>query len=661
MSREGGIASQLFSSPPPIDPTPQHRPDGAAGPGLSGAPEPEMEKGKDFGAADANDLCQLLQRDESSIHKKRRYLLSLLPGPDGCVKSVKPPKFMKQEYLAESFVRADELSCERVRAYVERSFGFDRNGCNHHIVLDGVQLLNLPKEEGGSLNPDSMKIVLQTISKLSLEALHAVASIVTHNRISFEKTGPRMKNIIKDHFPAYLVHLDSADSKSPLYQVLTNPSSYQSDCIKLATPVTPRLLSSVNQALVGLNTLPMQALVAMNRKLRGESCPPRFAHEGRAETSRHIVKVIKKRCEKIISKLEEGSDLPKNLAKAMSVVNLCHKKDSRCMDISLSEFFPFSKQIISLQNDVLNALWSLDKMNHERLKLLRPILHQSSKDKKKDRRFSIAVRGYLVECLFECDEGNLPDEAHQVIDFLNQVSQRHPAVITEETKDAEAEAVLNLSSQLRAVTCYDAAGDPIDDQLMRLGSASPGDGQLTNIDCEDCNEDNDFVLTEGNYFGFNSQRNVDEACSSNSLPNAADTSGQYSSRTVGRSGYPPDGGHCRDSEVAACMMGPHLKNDVGTTNVEMGRSYNDLPEKCDKTALVAHKLIGRVLENMLLADNKEIDEPTRGCLGGGSISGGSQEDNQSADVVMNAVESVLPDLLKSCIQKVRRILSGCEQ
>ncbi|KAL6653246.1 hypothetical protein ACP70R_012171 [Stipagrostis hirtigluma subsp. patula] len=665
MTRKATLASWFFSCPPPVDPRSQHL-GGCEGPGIGHAPEMEGREASlmEFSVADAKRLCKLVRQNESLVEKKRRYLLSMSPGPDGCIKRVKRPKFMKEVYLDESFVRGDELSCERVRAYVDKCFGLDRNGCNHHIVRDGLQLFNLKKEEGGSLNPDSLKIVHSTISKLSLEALHSVAKIVTNDRISFEKTGPRMKNIVRDHLPAYLAHLDNGDSKTQLYQILISPSSYQSSCISLATPVTPRLLSSLNQALVGLSAMPMQALVAMNRKLREESCPPIFGHEGRAATSRHIAKLIKKRCKMIISQLAEGSDLPKNLAKAMSVVNLCRKKELRRMDISHSEFFPFSKQAISLQNDVLNALWSLEKMKHDKLKLLRPILHQSLKDKKKGGRFSIAVRRYLLECLFECDEGNLPDEAQRVIAFFNLMSQHQQPIITEEAREAEVEGILNISSQLRAMICYDAAGDPIIDQLMKSGSACPTDDKLINLYSEDCSEDNDFVLTESNYLNLGSLQNVDEPCSSNSLPSAADMSGQYSSGAIGgRSRYSAGVGHSRGSEAAGCVMDPHL--NVGDSNVEMTRCSKDLSEICDETAIMAHKLIGRVLENMLLAENKEVDELTRGYLAGGSVSEGRQallsEDNKSADVFINAVESVLPNLSKSCIQKIRRILSGVEQ
>lgn len=482
----------------------------------------------------------------------------------------------------------------------------EQNGWNHHVVQDGVQLFKLQKEKDGSLSPESLKFVHHTISKLNLEALHSVACIVNQNRNSFEKTRPRMKKLVKNNLPVYLADLhNESNSYQQLSQILTNPSSYRSDCMSLATPVKPRLLSSLDRALGELDALPLQALVAMRRKLKGKSCSPRFELEYRAYTRQEIFEKVHRRCNKIISKLEEGCDLPMNLAKAMSVVNLWRKKELRCMDISLSEFFPFSRHVISLQNDVINALWSLEKMRHDTLKLLRPMLCYGSKEKKKHTSFSITVRKYLLECLFECDEGNLPEKALQVIAFFDRMS-RHQHMLTEERKEVEVESVLNLSSNLRAAGCYDVSGDPISDQLMKSGSACIRDDELINLDHDDCSEDNDFVLTETNYFNFCPQQSIDEPCSSNSLHNTAVVSSR----------------HSRDTEAAVSMMDSHLNKAVAS--VETASRSKDLHEICDETAVMAHKLIGQIIESSLRADTKEVDESTRSYLGSGSISQGPQ-------------------------------------
>jgi hypothetical protein len=207
--------------------------------------------------------------------------------------------------------------------------------------------------------------------------------------------------------------------------------------------------------------------------------------------------------------------------------------------------------------------------------------------------------------LFECDEGNLPEKALQVIAFFDRMS-RHQHMLTEERREVEVESVLNLSSNLRAIGCYDVAGDPINDQLMNSGSACISDDQLINLDHDDRSEDNDFVLRETNYFNFCPQQNIDEPCSSNSLHNTAVVSSR----------------HSRDTEAAVSMMDSHLNKAVAS--VETASCSKDLHELCDETAVMAHKLIGQIIESSLRADTKEVDECTRGYLRGGSVSQGPQ-------------------------------------
>ena len=312
------------------------------------------------------------------------------------------------------------MSSERVRCNIEKSFGLQTNCYNHHIVLDGLELFKLQKQKDGSLCPESLKIMHRTISKLSNGALDSVANIVAHNGTSFRKIRPAMMKIVKDYLPQYLAELDSENSKILLSGILSSPCSYQSDCVCLATPVSPMLLSSINEALAGLDGISQQAAVAINRKLIRKSCPPKFMHVSRTSSRSHLVNLIRGRCESMIAKLQEGMDLPKNFAKALSLMKLYQKLTLRSMDISQSEFFPFPRVTMSLQQDILNALWSLQEVNTNDMKLLRSIMGQVSQVKMAS--FKAAVRRYLTECLFECDDGNVPDLALRAIGFLLRMS-----------------------------------------------------------------------------------------------------------------------------------------------------------------------------------------------------------------------------------------------
>uniref|UniRef100_A0A0E0FPU6 Uncharacterized protein n=1 Tax=Oryza nivara TaxID=4536 RepID=A0A0E0FPU6_ORYNI len=426
--------------------------------------DPDSET--DFSFKDANKLCSLVRKQQALAKKKRKY-------------------------LAESYVRSDEVSCEKVIAHVEKCFDFQSDGYSHHIVQDGLQFFKLQKGKDGSLSPQGLADMQLIINKLSNEALHSVANIVTHNRVSFEKTRPAMNKIIEDHLPQYLANLRDENDMSQLTHILTNSFSYRSNSLNIATPISPKMLSSINQALNVLGTLTIQSLVAMKRKLDEISFTPKFSFVPRISRKAHMVTVIRKQCNKMISRVGESGDLRKNLAKALSVVNLYRKQELKCMDISQAEFFPFSKKAIFLQNDVLNAIWSIQKLKKGDLKLLRPILCQGSND---EMLFKTTVRRVIYQ-------------------MRHQMPLRQKIDFTEQRKGAEVEAVLNVSSSLRALV-YHCTGGQTDDQLMNCGSECHSDEQVMSLGCDDYSCDNDFVLTEG-YKNFGHQQHkIDEACSS---------------------------------------------------------------------------------------------------------------------------------------------------
>ncbi|VAI49623.1 unnamed protein product [Triticum turgidum subsp. durum] len=549
-----------------------------------------------FSFKDGKKLCSLFLRQQGLIKKKRRWLASLNPEL-GVPFKLKRPKFLKVAYLAESDVRTDEVSSERVRFNIEESFGLQRKCYIHQVVLDGLELFKLQKQKDGSLCPESLKIMHCTISKLSNGALESVANIVAHNGISFRKIRPTMMKIVKDHLPKYLAELDS------------------------------------ESALAGLDEIPQLAVIAINRKLTGKSCPPEFLHVTRTSSRSYLINLLRKRCGNMIAKLQEGSDLPVNFAKALSVMNLYRKLTLKSMDISHSEFFLFPRATISSQQDILNALWSLPNVDTDDMKLLRPIMGQGSQVKMAS--FRAAVRKYLTECLFECDDGNLPDLAVRAIGFLARMSPKYQqAILTEDRKEVEVDAVLDLSSCLRSLARGATEENSSDDEVS--------------LESDRCSEDNDFVLTASNYFDIRSQQHMDEGRCSNFMINSTEDSE-----------YTAGAGHYGDSDATGSTKDPSLKD-----NVEMTRcSAEDLSALCDDTASIAHELIGHILKNMLTED-EEIDELTDCYLGGSSNSQDPQDPeakNQKGDIVMNAVQSLLPNLPKSSIDKVRSILDGAEQ
>lgn len=515
-----------------------------------------------------------------------------------------------------------------MRGSIEKVWSSECNGYTHHLVQEGLQLFNFQKKENELLGPEYLGALQDTISKLTSETLRSVACIVSHNKFSFDTTRSVMEKIVKSHLPSSLADLNQKDTVCQLFNIFRNPCSYRSGSVRLVTPVSPQLLSAINHALDELDGMSMQALVAMNRKIRGKSCTPKF-QIARSSNRAHIIKMVRKRCDKILTGLEEGNYLPKKLAKAMSVVNLYQKQKLRSVNISQSEFFPFAEETISLQNDILNALWSVPKLKHEKLKLLRPILDRDSKTERMHLR--VALRNYLTECLFGCDD-NLPDEALRAIAFINRISRCQYVVLTEERKEAEVDAVLNLSSHLKALAhcCIEECSC---EELISLGNDS-------------CNEDNNFIFSGTNYFNLSSeQQDMHESCSSSLLGNdftrqncwgetiddthnvsRAEDSGsklEVLRKPCNRAQDFGSTSHCRDNEAVDSDMEPYAEMSIDTNHLKKPRC-SGISGICDETSILAHSIIGQVLDEWLPAENNEVDELTRGHPGGELIPQGTQ-------------------------------------
>ncbi|GJM91566.1 hypothetical protein PR202_ga07949 [Eleusine coracana subsp. coracana] len=511
-----------------------------------------------------------------------------------------------------------QASCKRVRATIEKSLSSEHNDYTHHLVRDGLRLFDFQEKQNVAVDPESLDIMRSTISKLNYEALRSVACIVSHNKSSLDNSRQLMEDIVKSHLPRYLTNLDNKDATSQLFNIFRNPCSYQSGSVSLVTPFSSELLTVIHHALDGLDGMPTQVLLAMNRKLREKSFTPKFGKVARFSKRGHVVEAVRKRCNKILTELEEGNYLPKKLAKAMSVVNLYRKQKLRSADFSLSEFFPFTKETLTMQNDTLNAIWYVQKLRHDKLKLARPILDQYCMVER--THFKVALRNYLTECLFECDEAGLPDEALRAIAFINRISRHQKAVSPEERMEAEVDAVLDLSSHLKALAHYCTGECSCDEEFISLANDS-------------CNDGNDFVLSETNYLKFSSsQQEMSEPCCSNNIPDTDLVRGCFGSSIVEATHNvsrpeDPDSNSAevlkkpceRTEDSGGRGMEPDSEKSGNANNLKRSRcsGINDI---CDETSIVVHKLIGQMLDTWLFVENNGMNELTGDPLGGGLVS-----------------------------------------
>ena len=113
-----------------------------------------------------------------------------------------------------------------MRDSIKKSLSSECNGYNHHVVQDGLQLFHFQKKENEPLGPEYLGIMQCTISKLTYETLQTVASIVSHNEVSFDKSRLAMEKIVKVHLTSYLANLDQNDITCQLFNIFRNPCSY---------------------------------------------------------------------------------------------------------------------------------------------------------------------------------------------------------------------------------------------------------------------------------------------------------------------------------------------------------------------------------------------------------------------------------------------------
>ncbi|KAF8693716.1 hypothetical protein HU200_039133 [Digitaria exilis] len=244
------------------------------------------------------------------------------------------------------------------------------------------------------------------------------------------------------------------------------------------------------------------------------------------------------------------------------------------------------------------------------------MLNRDSKIEK--THLKTALRNYFTDCLFQCDEGGLPDEALRAIAFINRISGRQQVLLAEERKEVE---------------CWSET----------VGDAHNVSGA----------EDS----------GSKSEEMLRKSCF--------------------RTEYSGGVGHYSGNEAVV----PYADKSVDENHFKKSKC-SEIKGICDETSIVAHKLIGQILDKWLLVENNEVDKPTRCHLGSQLVSQTPRDDdsepnsaeNQEGNIFIHAVEHLLPNLPKrfcplpsflfcrvtsydfntlhlcSCINKVKRLI-----
>ncbi|XP_038989607.1 uncharacterized protein LOC103714816 isoform X2 [Phoenix dactylifera] len=570
------------------------------------------------------------------------------------------------------------VSSEIVRANVERCFGSDHDSQGtHHAVQDYLQHFGMHNMESYSVNPSNLKTFSLIINNLNNDALCAVANIVSNNNVSFEKTRPRRRKVIKNLLRRYFTESNCKRNPTALKKlsdIFRNPCNFQEKQLMLAAPISPPLLSTIYKVLERLGEMPLRDLIAMNRRLKGRAVAPQFPPVHYSSKKDMLLKRVRKRCEDSLSAVKEGDDMPERLAKALSVMLLSLKLKSGSIEMLTSTFYPFSSDIVSLQHGILNAIWSLPKFKYADLKALKPLVDPEAKLSK--RSFRIALKNYLKEYLFACDEINIPKEVQSALSFINETLKHQPCMFSKETREEEVEAVLSVSSQFKQIIL-----DLIPDHSIveKCGVACSGE-----LGTDESSESDDFELSASDYFSGSDDcehKQTYDSCSNDEAETIGDSrpksspiiaSGIDSSQLAAAARNTTDiilkKTKLEHNKMSALqhdpekLIKPNIQNSFQRTASMGEKAVQDI---CDRTAVVSHRLIGSMLEKFLQFEGRDVDAMTRSYLRGGL----SPVDSQGAEVLLNtpkkdlkaqvlvqAVEELLPSFPKSCIERVKKLM-----
>ncbi|PKA62329.1 hypothetical protein AXF42_Ash016121 [Apostasia shenzhenica] len=575
----------------------------------------------EMSVSDAKRLWSIIWHGEDLVYKKRRWLMQMALTDTGEVrlKKFKKPKLLNKLFLPESFVRSDEVSSEAVKLNVEKSCrssgdtekafcGYD----NQFLLSDKHQL------ECYFFTLSNLKKFHSAIDLLSNKSLCFLAQLVTKNKISFERSRSKLKEVIKDHFSHRLLasgDLASLAQLQELHEILENPSHLGGKQSILMATASSSPLTSISMALELLDSMPLRALTAVNRKLLGKKWVPRFPPSKPGYQKKHLVNMIKARCGKLTGAVHNDSCMPQELVKALSVIYLFFQHKNACYDTLMPKFY-FSTETVRRQSDILKALSYLSELTSNQLKDLHSIL--GIKLENDATSFENDLKHYLLQCLFECDELDVPVEVSDVLGIINKnpISSQL-GICSEETIKEESEAVLNVSCQLMKIWSK-LPSDISPDDNASLGLESDGDTQSI-----------DFELTESGYcstFVKHEHQQKEVFCindevetSGDSVPAAYCGCGNNSSGDVS-----PLEASMKLGSLVELKEKQIDKQDSQSNFKELMENFlpsphqvlvdsRDIPinELCDVIGFVSYKLIGNMLDKFLRVEGHDIDVKTR--------------------------------------------------
>lgn len=398
---------------------------------------------EEFYRTDCQSVLLEIKQQEKQIIRKRRWLLGLTASKSK-QKEFEGPESSKYRSLPESLLREDDIFYETIKTHVEEAFGASTAEGGHIATQDEMNLIE---------TCNITKAILSCLDDLTNKGLFLLAMVLTGGSINFEKTRSKMKKVIRDYLPKVFTsgnhnHHHKSEIYRQLSQLLFDPQNFQGQSVTFLTPRSDSHQVAVIKVLQGLENLPSETLNAMYRKLKGaESGKPRLSTCKHGRTRDYLIKQVRKTSKKMLSELAEGDDLQEPLAKAMAIPGLLLKLTPGFQNSSVAEFYPFTSEIKSLQNEIAKAIWLLrTKVRFPELKSLQLLLDPDAKVS--NRCLRAGIRKMFTEYLFECSEMDIiPKSLLEALAIINSNSRSSPlGCFRKEEVEEEVECILSVSA-----------------------------------------------------------------------------------------------------------------------------------------------------------------------------------------------------------------------
>ncbi|CAN1261662.1 hypothetical protein LINPERPRIM_LOCUS10941, partial [Linum perenne] len=418
------------------------------------------------------------------------------------------------------------------------------------------------------LNVNNLReILLSCLDSLTSKGLSRLVMFLTKGLTKSEKTRKKMTKEIKKSIPGFLRDLHSNHEKTCFTELFQQHAA-------------------AIEMLGRLKDLPTEALLAMNRKLRGiPAALPDLQKKKNGRSRDELIYMVRSASQEMLSKLGASgrNNLQEPLAKALAVAGLSLKLEG-CHCYFLTEFVKTSPEIELLQNEIIKAIWLLKKkVSVLELEGLQNLLDSSASVSKRSLRTS--MKKLFTEYLFECNDlDSIPQNMRTALTIINKRCQLSPDNYSlEHVIDDNIECILRVSSGIKQLVWDSIPNHGFDenfaDAYMEEASESEDDD---NVDISPRQLE---IPGPSSMYSENDEESVAECmpleCESDMTTN-----------------------ECCSSPFQTQEAGNHTGLD---DHILCKNLYLDIQEASDETSMVACNLIDHLLERMARVDLNQND------------------------------------------------------